>query len=98
MDPGELIGIAEAARRVGCDPRTLHSRIRETGITTFAPGYDRRRRLIRVEDAEKLVAVRPAVPPAGRRKTAGVAVPRKTIVLSDAADAWPATEHAEDPA
>jgi hypothetical protein len=96
-----LISIGDAARKTGIDPRTLHSRIRETGIVTYAPGYDRRRRLLRVEDLPRLAEARPAVPPTPRRKPR--AAPHRTVVMSDAGDAWPAiahpeAEHAEDPA
>jgi hypothetical protein len=93
MNPSEFVTIDEAMTRSGLDRRTLQNRVKGAGVDIYQDGHDRRRHLLRAADLPRLTEMRPAVPQS-RRKTSGV-VPRRTAVLSDAADAWSAVEHPE---
>ncbi len=70
--PTDLIDYAEARRLTGLPRRTLIDRIDREGITTYVPGHDRRRRLLRRADVDRLIGIevierRPGSPAADLR-------------------------------
>ncbi len=95
MNPDEYLTLGEAEARSGLGRRTLQDRIVDANVAVFQDARDRRRHMIHIADLPRLMAPLPAVTPAPRRKISGV-VPRRTAVLSDAADSWSAIEHPEE--
>lgn len=51
-DQGDLIGLAEAAERVGVCRETLARRLARAGATLYVDPADNRRRLVRLADFE----------------------------------------------
>jgi excisionase family DNA binding protein len=60
MNAEELIGHREASRRYGISVPTIARRVREGQLEVFVRPIDRRRRLIRVTDLERLMEPHPA--------------------------------------
>ena len=53
-EPTGLIPMTLAARRFGVSEPTFRRRVREGGLPVFADPRDRRRRLLRVADVDRL--------------------------------------------
>jgi len=58
MSEADLLPIGEAARRVPCSPTTLRRLVREGTLPTYRRAFDRRARLVRIDDIEGLRAPR----------------------------------------
>lgn len=70
-ETGELIGLAEAAARVGVCRETMARRLAAAGAPVFMDPRDNRRRLIRWADFEAVGMIpRPVGRPAVRRSAA----------------------------
>ena len=52
--PEGMIGLVEAAKQLGTDPKTLASNIRRFGLPTYVNPLDARVRLLKVEDLNRL--------------------------------------------
>ncbi len=53
-EPTELLPVTAAARRFGVSEPTFRRRVRERDVPIFADPRDRRRKLVRVADVDRL--------------------------------------------
>ncbi len=54
----DLIGVAEAAKRLNTSATTLRRRLRDDAIPTYVRPLDRRRRFVRLADVQPLASPR----------------------------------------
>ena len=60
--PGQFIGLLAAATDLGCAPQTLRKRVRSGDLPVFSNPLDRRCRLVRIADLDRLRQPRPIRP------------------------------------
>lgn len=58
-EPTELLPVTDAARRFGVSEPTFRRRVRDGNLPLFADPRDRRRKLVRIADVDRLGSPEP---------------------------------------